>query len=115
MDLVACHTEGGHTPEYLGLAVAALVAGATRVTATRWALPTDLYTPGATTELAVHLLRTHTAEAHRAFLLDRLDSWHTGPSPATSPLVWAAPVQLQLDAPDHGPLTAHGSHATAGA
>lgn len=101
--LVAC--EGGvdfRSAETFGLLMAMFNAGAEVITTTRWTLPSDYSfatfagatTPGPTTELALAVddaqAGADPAAALGIWQRARLAEWRTNPTPATSPLTWAA-------------------------
>lgn len=103
--LMSCHSNDTHLFEQMGLVQAAVHAGARLVTSTRWVLPADhtAATGTATTNLALAVDTAHDApdpiSALRRWQLDQLAGWRRDPSPATAPLIWAAPTTYQ-----RGPL-----------
>lgn len=102
--LVAC--EGGvdfRSSETFGLLMAMFNAGAEVIATTRWTLPSDFsfatfantaLGTGPTTALALAVDTAHRepdpAAALSAWQRDRLAAWRADPTPATSPLTWAA-------------------------
>jgi tetratricopeptide (TPR) repeat protein len=91
--LVACGSGGAESPEWLGLAPAALSAGARVVMATAWNLPND--NPAHTwalTDQVVRVLRDgeDPAASWRECFLHHLRSWRRGQDNALSPLLWGA-------------------------
>ncbi|MFT4127076.1 MAG: CHAT domain-containing protein [Gordonia sp. (in: high G+C Gram-positive bacteria)] len=102
--IIAC--EGGadyRSSEAFGLVMAILNAGAEVLTTTRWTLPSDEAfrqicdvetVPGPTTELALAVDASHTADDPVAALARwqrrKLAQWRSDPGAATSPLTWAA-------------------------
>ncbi|CAM2744862.1 CHAT domain-containing protein [Skermania piniformis] len=101
---VSCHSNDTHLYEQMGLAMAAVRAGARVVTATRWSLPTDIAvgvsgaTPTTDLALAVDtaLGAPDPVDTIRHWQLGRLSDWRTAPSPATAPLLWASPTTYQV-------------------
>lgn len=100
--LIACESGGDlRFTEALGLTTAALAAGAELVTATRWPLPTDhaFHTLTATTTHPLQAAVCAVDAAHEtatpiptllAWQRGRLADWQSDPTPANSPLLWAA-------------------------
>jgi tetratricopeptide (TPR) repeat protein len=91
--LVACGSGGAEAPEWLGLAPAALSAGARVVMATAWNLPN--HKPGHTWALADQVVRVlrdaaDPAASWRGCFLDHLRRWRRGQDYALSPLLWGA-------------------------
>lgn len=98
--LIACHSNDTHSPEQMGLVIAAANSGAELITTTRWVLPSDRYAPGglhatATTGLAEAVDDAHAADQPlhqlRTWQLQRLHAWRQQGIGA-APLLWAAPV-----------------------
>ncbi|HSH62311.1 MAG TPA: hypothetical protein VK988_22205 [Acidimicrobiales bacterium] len=91
--LLACGSGGAESPEWLGLAPAALSAGARVVMATAWNLPNDK--AGDTWVLADQVVRVlrdseDPAASWRKLLLDHLRHWRRGTHNPLSPLLWGA-------------------------
>ncbi|HSH62309.1 MAG TPA: tetratricopeptide repeat protein [Acidimicrobiales bacterium] len=98
--LLACGSGGAEAPEWLGLAPAALSAGARVVMATAWNLPNDK--PVDTWVLADQVVRVLRdgedpgASWRRAFL-GHLRCWQRGQDKALSPLLWGAVQVVGLE------------------
>lgn len=94
--LIGCGSDDAQHLETGGLSAAAVNAGATLVTTTRWVLPADGHHEGAhgTTELALAVHRAHrqpdAVAALRAWQLGRADQWRDDPSVECAPLFWGA-------------------------
>lgn len=103
--LIGCHSNDAQHAEQLGLAVAAVYAGADLVTTTRWSLPMDrvLGLNGVTTALGIAVDNAHDSEdpvgAIRAWQIKRLAEWRTEDCPETSPLLWASLVTYYAPPP----------------
>lgn len=93
--IIACDSAGDTRQfEVLGLVPALVNAGAEYITATRWILPADHYSHGATTALAHAVDQAHQQPdpitALQTWQHLQLQRWHTTPhDPANSPLLWA--------------------------
>ncbi|MFC3963636.1 CHAT domain-containing protein [Nocardia jiangsuensis] len=106
--LIACESGGDlRFGEALGLVTAMIAGGAELVTACRWPLPTDLAVqrlagaPATATPLQDTICAIDTAHehpdpvaAHADWQRTRLTAWRTTPSPATAPVLWAAPATV---------------------
>lgn len=94
--LLGCRGDDAGQREQLGLVAAAMRAGATTLTTTRWPLPTDASTNGATTSLGLAVHGAHgeddVVDAMRTWALASLRSWRDSPGLETSPLLWSSTI-----------------------
>lgn len=99
--LLGCGSGDGRPMEDVGLALAALRAGAELVTTTRWVLPTDMTEDAPNFSRLV--LAVHAAHASddpvghlRDWQLTELHRWRASGHPLHAPLTWAAPFSTIL-------------------
>lgn len=95
--LLGCGSDDAAPFEQVGLATAALRAGASMVTTTRWSLPN---TPGTTALLPAVTSAHATDDPHvalRRWQLGELERWRRTAAADASPLLWAALVTYDLE------------------
>lgn len=88
--LIGCAGDDAGSLEQSGLVVAALAAGATVVTTTRWPLPNDDATTRLAAAVALASSSTEPATIMRRWQLLHLGRWRTSGERRHSPLLWAS-------------------------
>lgn len=95
--LIGCSGDDAGAAEQSGLVVAALNAGATLVTTTRWALPNEPATARLALAVALAQDNADPVGALRRWQLLQLQRWRNQRSRDSSPLLWASLVSYDVD------------------